>query len=190
MRPSAKLTWLAAILFPVVMLLLFANALLFDTQTYQSLLQPGAYTTTLQVLNYFNDKAPVPSVFNAAEQSHLADVKRVIRGVVSSSLVLFIVFLALLSFSDQRKALTRGFWLLLIIALLLAFTPFDAVFTRFHELFFPQGNWMFASDSMLILLYPASFFQAFFAHLLALALVFSSILALSAHISLVQHNNP
>jgi len=190
MRPSAKLTWLATILFPVVMLLLFANALLFDTQTYHALLQPGAYTTTVHVLDYFHGKVPVPTLFNTAERSHLADVKRVINTLEWLAPFLFLIWLAVLPFTELNTVLVRGFQILLLIVFLLVLIPFDTVFTHFHQVFFPQGNWMFPADSMLILLYPASFFQAFFTQILALTLVFSSVFAVFGRISLVQHNNP
>jgi uncharacterized membrane protein len=36
---------------------------------------------------------------------------------------------------------------------------FDALFTLFHEVFFPQGNWEFPPNSNMIRLYPYAFWQ-------------------------------
>lgn len=186
MRPSDKASWLAALVFPFLMLLLFANALIFDVQTQSALLAPESVATTVQVLAFFQGKAGVPAVFNAQEAAHLADVKRVMSALSYASFVLFAFFLFLLGRSDVSKVFARGFGILLIIAGVLALVPFDAFFAQFHELFFAEGTWVFAQESALIQLYPFAYFQAFFVHIVALATVFS---AAVAAISLVQNNN-
>ena len=33
----------------------------------------------------------------------------------------------------------------------------NGFFTAFHSVFFPQGNWMFSSSSLLITMYPEGF---------------------------------
>ena len=35
---------------------------------------------------------------------------------------------------------------------------FNTIFTLFHLLFFPQGNWVFSADSLLIQTFPEAFF--------------------------------
>lgn len=170
------------------MLLLFANALLHDEQTYQRLLAPEAVPVTLELLRYFDGDAAVPAVFNAAEASHLADVKRIINAVPIVAWALLVVFLALLAFSGASAgfAFSRGFGLLLLLIGVLAVVPFDVLFTYFHKILFTSGTWMFPADSTLISLYPFAFFHAFFRELLTLSVVFSAALAT---ISLVQNNN-
>jgi integral membrane protein (TIGR01906 family) len=172
------------------MLLLFSNALLFDPLTYQQLLSPDAVPVTMHLLGYFQSREAVPSIFTEREQSHLADVKRVVQLLQYLLLLLGVLFLALLRFSDVRVVFTRGFLLVVLIALLLAVLPFDTLFIRFHELFFPQGNWVFPADSTLIRLYPQSFFEAFFRQLLLLTTVFCAVLGLHGLTSLVQHHKP
>jgi len=171
--------WIAAILFPVLMLLLFANALIFDGQTHRALLAPDAVEPTLQLLDYFRGDAPVPAIFNAQEQAHLADVKNVVNALQYGSYVLFVVFLALLWFADQRKAIAYGFFILLFLVVLLAVLPFDSVFDAVHRALFAEGTWIFPSDSTLIQLYPFSFFQNFFKEIVIKTLVFSAALALT-----------
>jgi hypothetical protein len=52
-------------------------------------------------------------------------------------------------------------------------------------MFFAEGTWLFPADSMLILLYPGTFFQAFFAYILQLTLAFSAVFAVYGYI--IQH---
>ncbi|HYD02673.1 MAG TPA: DUF1461 domain-containing protein, partial [Alphaproteobacteria bacterium] len=41
---------------------------------------------------------------------------------------------------------------------LISIFAFDSVFYTFHQIFFPQGNWMFDSNTLLITLFPKVFF--------------------------------
>ncbi len=176
MQQSGKTTWICAIIFPFLMLLLIGNALVFDTAVYKSLLKPGAVEPTMQLLDYFQGRAEIPGIFDANEKSHLADVKQVISLLRWISLALLIIFLALMTKADTGLVFKRGFMLLLAMVLLFGFVPFDMVFTWFHKVFF-TGNWMFPANSMLILLYPETFFQAFFLYVISLAIAFSAAFA-------------
>ncbi len=182
MQQSAKTTWLCAIIFPFLMLLLVGNALVFDETAYAALLRPGAVNATMQLLDYFQGDAEIPSIFDKNEKSHLADVKQVISLLRWVSLALLIVFLLLLFKADAGIALTRGFTLLLALVLLSMFIPFDTVFSYFHKMLFAEGTWLFPANSMLILLYPETFFQAFLAYILSLTLAFSAVLAVYGYI--------
>ena len=181
MRPSDKLTWIGVILFPLVLLLLFANALIFDPQTYATLLSPDAVPATLQLLEHYRDAASMPELFTELEKSHLNDVRLVIRTLGWLAFALLVAFLAVLPFADPARVFVRGFLLLLALVILASIIPFDALFDRFHVVVFPQGNWMFPLDSTLIRMYPFTFFQAFFSLILEMALVFSAVFALFGH---------
>jgi len=50
---------------------------------------------------------------------------------------------------------TSIFIAFILLSLIFAF---NSVFTLFHLLFFPQGNWQFAADSLLIRTFPVEFF--------------------------------
>lgn len=186
MRPSDKITLNATIIFPFLLLFLFANVLIFDPQINQALLAPGAVSAGLQVLAFYQDQAPMPEIFDQREQEHLADVKQFVRGLQYLTFVLLVVFLALLPWTRLGHVFVRGFVLLVLIAAILAFAPFDIVFERFHALFFPAGSWVFAPESTLIQLYPFSFFQQFFLVIIQHALLFGAVLALFG--SLLQHH--
>lgn len=101
------------------------------------------------------------------EVQHLVDV----RGVVDWFFLAHkaAIFLALASgvflwFRKERRAFLRaarygaGALLVLIVLILLsAWVNFDAFFTRFHQIFFKEGTWIFAEESTLIQLYPLPF---------------------------------
>lgn len=46
----------------------------------------------------------------------------------------------------------------LVLLVLLVLINFTASFDVFHRIFFPQGNWIFPYDSLLITLFPSNFF--------------------------------
>lgn len=186
MQQSDKITWLCAVIFPFLMLLLIGNALVFDTALYNSLLRPGAVQPTMQVLDYFQGKGTVPDIFDAREKEHLTDVKQVISLLRWISLVLFVVFLALITKADASKVFIRGFWILVFLALLSGFIPFDTVFEKFHQTFFSDGSYVFPADSMLIIMYPVGFFQAFFAYIISLTLAYSAAVFLLGYIQQKQ----
>ena len=182
MQQSDKTTWLCAVIFPFLMLLLIGNALVFDTALYNSLLRPGAVQPTMQVLDYFQGKGTVPDIFDAREKEHLTDVKQVISLLRWVSLVLLIVFLALITKADTSKVFIRGFWILVVLALLSGFIPFDTVFEKFHQTFFSDGSYLFPADSMLIIMYPVGFFQAFFSYIISMTLAYSAAVFLLGYI--------
>ncbi len=100
------------------------------------------------------------------ERTHLDDVRKVMRKV-DTTIVIGVILVLLLLVTHQRDktflqklALWGGiytavFAVLVLIGLLFLF---EAMFTLFHTLFFPQGNWQFAADSLLIQAFPGTFF--------------------------------
>jgi len=46
---------------------------------------------------------------------------------------------------------------LLVCMALLAVTGFDSFFTKFHEIFFPYGNWIFYYDNHMVIMFPIGF---------------------------------
>lgn len=100
-------------------------------------------------------------VFDAAERSHMEDVRGVFRGV-RTAWGLSGLILALLALSGRMRGylavLTRDAALyagiaVLVIALIaaIAFVP---AFLLFHQVFFPQGNYLFDPNSDLLRVYP------------------------------------
>lgn len=98
------------------------------------------------------------------EVQHLVDVRQVMDGFYIAHAVACILALGaglLLWRSAQRAQiphlLRRGVWIVLgLMALVLASSllDFDAFFTRFHQVFFREGTWIFDEQDTLIQLYP------------------------------------
>ena len=104
--------------------------------------------------------------YTLSERSHLEDVRQVMKwaDILLGVVLVGILFVVLYS-KDNTTVLQKSLWYggivtvsLLFLILLLTFLNFTALFTFFHQLFFPQGNWMFPADSLLIQTFPADFF--------------------------------
>lgn len=106
-------------------------------------------------------------LFTEAEVSHMADVKILVwyAMIIGVGLLLITLLLALLLRAWRPGGFARGLfagaWATIGLLIAGVVTPFvigwDRFFAEFHHLFFPQGNWSFASDSALIRLYPEQF---------------------------------
>lgn len=131
----------------------------------------------------FMDGTPL---YNDRELSHMLDVKKVVKPVLSvgySSWILLTV-IGLITFrnnwhSDYRKGLrlggsiTIGFLIMIGIFAAISFWNF---FTIFHSIFFEGDSWLFLYSDTLIRLFPLRFWQDAF--LLAGLIILGSSLAL------------
>ncbi|MFH1086805.1 MAG: DUF1461 domain-containing protein [Chloroflexota bacterium] len=127
------------------------------------------------IVNYLRDRATVSDMAAARSASgeialrdeevqHLVDVRGVTDGFFIAHQVALVLGLAAalaLWFSTGRArlpgALRRGVWLaggLIVFVLLFSLVDFDLFFTRFHQVFFSAGSWLFYEDDTLIQLYP------------------------------------
>jgi uncharacterized membrane protein len=153
-QKSAK-KLIGIMLFPLFCLLFSFFILMTDpAYTYLFLENPQSIQPTKQLFKYFAGTTEMPQIFNQEERNHLEDVAMVMRGAF---LLLIFVTLALL-YLKQRQTIKQGTILLLIITALTIIVPFDALFTGFHKLVFPQGGWIFSPESTLIQFYPIELF--------------------------------
>lgn len=113
---------------------------------------PGGSTTT--------------DFFTRDEQAHMADVRRVFIGFevaatfASAGILLFMARAARRSRTAalllaRDAALVAGGATAIVGAV--AAVAFDPLFLAFHEILFPQGNFLFGPDSNLIALYPDAY---------------------------------
>jgi integral membrane protein (TIGR01906 family) len=120
----------------------------------------------LVTLGRFDFLLPGRVMFAPDEQAHMRDV----QVVLYAFLILAIASLAFVIVTLRRsptdltrwRAVARGAWGLmlgLIVVGVFAAVAFERVFLLFHEIFFPGGNFSFAEDSYLILLYPERFWE-------------------------------
>ena len=135
-------------------------------------------------------------IFTADESMHMADVRSVFRGAeYAAALALFVLL-----FRVQR-ARRRGDALRLVRAGALTATgivaviavaaavAFDPLFLLFHEVFFPQGNFLFAPDSNLIRLYPEWYWQGITAGVGLSFIAVALLVAGAAHNALRRRSN-
>lgn len=132
-----------------------------------------AENVTNNILKYFRNNAEL-EYFSDSEKSHMQDVKHLIRTMqfiyYSAAALSIILFLyAYRRFKDDKLQFIRvlaksllyssiGTAIILISLFLMSVFYFEVVFALFHMIFFPQGNWMFAPDSLLITMFPEAFF--------------------------------
>jgi integral membrane protein (TIGR01906 family) len=106
-----------------------------------------------------------PALLTDAERSHMRDVSRLVRLLIAIWLGAVAVSIAcLVLLRRQRLVLGRSLMaaggvvgsLAVVLAAYFA-VDFDGAFLAFHELFFPQGNFLFGPDSNLLRLFPEGF---------------------------------
>jgi len=103
------------------------------------------------------------------EAGHLMDV-RFLMGNVTSGWFLLIIITGIMFWRlrKQKEMIMKLFYwsglTIVVLNVVLLFSGlffFEQLFVGFHLLFFPQGNWQFPIDSLLIQTFPASFFLVF-----------------------------
>jgi uncharacterized membrane protein len=153
----------------------------------------AAYVTGL------SSQAPVSfgrSTFTSDEYAHMADVRAVFRGAeYAAALALFVLIFRVQRARRRGDALrlvrtgaviATGIVAVIGIAAALAFDP---LFLLFHEVFFPQGNFLFAPDSNLIRLYPEWYWQGITAGVGLSFIAVSVVAAWVAHNALRKRSN-
>lgn len=116
---------------------------------------------------FFKGNKTLPDVFTKDEALHLIDVRNLVNNGNIFLLILILSGIILLSFllfysENKRKDLANASVLSGILILsfpaALIFFRFNDIFTKFHHIFFPQGNYIFDASSALIRLFPEQFF--------------------------------
>lgn len=128
---------------------------------------------TENMFKFFKGKEELKH-FSEKETSHMQDVKFVVSAMnfiyFSSALFFILIFFIIYFLSKPDKLLfidklskiiyygSVAALAILILIFLWAIFSFDTLFYLMHLVFFSQGNWMFPTDSLLITLFPESFF--------------------------------
>lgn len=134
-----------------------------------------------------------PPFFTDDEYAHMADVRGVFDG--AKLLVPFALFVLIVRLQRARARSAREMWSLLrngslmaaaavaIVGAIATFA-FEPLFLAFHQLFFPQGNFLFPPTSNLIRLYPDWYWQGITLRVGASFIAIALILAGLAHLRL------
>jgi integral membrane protein (TIGR01906 family) len=108
------------------------------------------------------------SFYDADERSHLGDARLLLGlALIAGGVAIIGVAGALLAWPDRRPAtwtvIRRAGLSTSVTVVLLGFVSlvaFDSLFTLFHQIFFPGGNWAFDPETQrLVQLYPVRFWQ-------------------------------
>ena len=156
-----------------------------------------------QTINFLQGKEELKANYTAAELSHLQDVQQIMKwvDVAFTALFLMVIFLAVMVLATNSKTVrsktinskeisSQAEWkklvrwgglvtvALVLVILLFLLLSFNTTFTLFHRLFFPQGNWLFPVESLLIQTFPLDFFVKIATMIFLLALALGSLFIL------------
>jgi integral membrane protein (TIGR01906 family) len=128
---------------------------------------------TTNIIKYFRGNTEL-QYFTEDERSHMRDVKNLIRTMQLIYYGAAIITIALFYYCYHKfredkhefiRVLTKSLLyssissiIFLVLIFLMAVYSFDFLFMIFHLIFFPQGNWTFSPDSLLITIFPKEFF--------------------------------
>ncbi len=152
--------------------------------------------TQQNVISFLEGSAELLLNHTSAEISHLQDVTRVMNLVdlffYGSGVMVLGFMLYFQRRYEQLQALVKYGGIttisVVLIFLLSLLLQFDLLFTWFHQLFFPQGNWNFPVDSLLIQTFPLTFFIKVSITLTVLTLLFGSLfIVLSFYLAHATH---
>lgn len=119
----------------------------------------------LQIVVSFSDGSK-ENFYEVHEISHMVDCQKLFVGGRTigwscfTIMILGIAFLIINRKNFDSKLIKYFFFGFAGIVAVIGFVgiavaiDFDAAFTKFHEIFFPQGNWMFNSNSYMIQMLP------------------------------------
>lgn len=132
------------------------------------------------VFGFVEGKGKLQAGFTEPEISHLQDVKEVMKytNYLFYALLLIICMVILTYYQKNKDFVLKLFdyggkttLITMLLFFLLTFFFFNEVFTLFHILFFSQGNWVFAAESLLIQTFPLEFFIGISRNIFVVALV-------------------
>lgn len=123
------------------------------------------------------EELPIVPGMQQNELEHLRDVRslwrRGILGLIGVSFLLGILLWRAKKDRMLRPGLEYGSLLTVALMIISQFIPFDDLWTWFHTLTFPQGNWVFEYNDKIVQLYTAEFFEAAVLRIALLALFFA-----------------
>jgi len=118
------------------------------------------------VVNFLKYDEELRLNFTLDEVSHLEDVKLLMKYLDYLFYALLLGLTLIITNFKRNTEYIRKLFLYggissvggLLIVLLFVLFLWNQTFTYFHMIFFPQGNWQFAFDSVLIKTFPIDFF--------------------------------
>lgn len=162
-----------------------------QTRPADAFAKTGAEANTLAT-----QMANVSESFALSEDafSHLDDCNKLINGIVPfakaagiGALICLLILLICRQWRNLARVLSVAPLILIACFAFMgtwAFIDFSSFFAAFHGIFFPQGNWTFSADSLLICMYPTGFWMGMGAlWLITTALASVIVLIIGRHVS-------
>lgn len=172
-----KRVWLCGLLYIIVLVCLALFVVTMCSRLHQPFLANEAKATDKAVTTYLRSgNLEHLQAFTSAEQSHLQDVRRLLIIALSIIIIgsmLLLLFWFKMSYGQQQGVLLSPLLFLFYFSPLFLINNFSKSFAVFHQLLFPQGNYIFPFDSLLITTYPEIFFAKMLGLLLLIILLFS-----------------
>jgi len=170
-KRTERLIMIIFCLFAVICLLLLSYKIILSSI---NLSQNQEFT-----FDYLLQNRPLLLNYTELELSHLQDVQRVMTFVNYLFYLSLLICTIIITATIKNKILRQRlfFWggfstiIVVILILICSLVGFNSTFTIFHEIFFPQGNWIFPSDSLLIETFPLEFFENIVRNIFLLALM-------------------
>jgi integral membrane protein (TIGR01906 family) len=130
-------------------------------------------------INYFENKGVMPDGYTEQEQQHMVDVKNIMQKADITFFILLLFLTLILTYYKKEQKTIQKLWQLggkatlvsIGFFLLLSLLAFNSAFTYFHKIFFPQGNWQFPIDSLLLQTWPLDFFTSISIKILLLTIL-------------------
>lgn len=134
----------------------------------------------IQVKDYLNHEQKSLPFLSEEEDDHMRDVRLLFD--VFTYIMIGCTFLLLYFRPTARDVKYTSYILgsVLIVGLFFTFIDFSQLWNLFHYVFFPQGNWTFPYNSMLITLFPLKFFQQYVIQVFLMVLGYAVVLFLSS----------
>lgn len=153
----------------------------------------GGLETHLPRINFQGERF----ILSDAAIDHLDDVRSVLQAastaftIIGTITIVAFVALIILSVRTHNEGIRRicatsmkvsSLTLLVFMGIvtLWALISFNSLFTMLHMLFFEEGTWTFAPDSLLICMYPTAFWVGMFVLWLAITVVLCTVIILFA----------
>lgn len=174
----------------------FYNSLYEKNNVYSVIDREDAKKLTSQVFEFFSSNTPFEEFtlksrfkyFTENEINHLDDVRilldriKIVFWISVAAAILCTAVLYEKKYLFYLKNILKIFIISsaamagLMLILYFFGSNFSSLFERFHYIFFPQGNWAFSADALLINIFPFGFFYDFFYRLLTASFAVAVIL--------------
>jgi integral membrane protein (TIGR01906 family) len=167
---------------PLFILLLSANLLIFNEDFYaqEAVDYENNQETISKLISFFKGGELNTDPYTSTEVLHLFDVQRLIRASVLVCSFLFLVLLTASLREDKqtiRKNLIKGgkWSLVLTGTLALTLLNFSDSFIVFHKILFTNTYWQLNADTILITMFPESFFSTAALTIILYSTIFSTV---------------